>query len=145
MTTHIRTKVGGDSVIEVNGVAAVVIGSAGIKSGVAPAVITPAMLTADAQPAGLGQTVQSFTVGAQRLINVTYTNSSGRQIEVTVNHSGQSNGSTTILVGGQRKVDLGMLTGSGGSICTSVPPGATYLVTVNGNVPAPTVWLEQRV
>jgi hypothetical protein len=127
MTTYIRTKVGGDSVIEVNGVEAVVIGSGGITSGIAPGVITAAMQANDAKPLGVGQTWQAVT----RTSGVTYTNSTGRSIVWSQQHTGVAGGSSVTVINGLQVASHVL---PNGTFNTSfiIPPGSTYSATVTG-------------
>lgn len=99
------------------------------------AVTGTAALTSDV--IGIGQTWQTVT----RTSGVTYTNSTGRPIMVSVVISAQTtNQSTNLVVNGITVGVAGWLSLAGGSVpatlTTIVPSGGTYVVTSNGTYTA---------
>jgi len=98
------------------------------------------------QPIGVGQSWSNVT--ASRGFNVTYTNSTGRPIQVlvTVTQQGTSQGGATLFVNGNEVCRMGhnsagLNTGVTNIMTAIIPSGATYQVTGTGSIP---VWSELR-
>lgn len=87
-------------------------------------------------PLGVGQTEQSFTIGTTRVNGTTYTNTTGRPIEVTIGFAASS--SISFTVNGMIKISG--TTAASVFFCTSfiVPSGGTYSAT------GAFVWTELR-
>lgn len=85
---------------------------------------------------GAGQTEQAFTIGTARINGTTYTNTTGRPIEVTIGFA--SGSSISFTVNGMIKISG--TTAASVFFCTSfiVPSGATYSAT------GAFVWTELR-
>lgn len=92
---------------------------------------------------GVGQTWQTFTVGSQRVVGTTYTNSTGKPIMVSVLTGGGGQGSMYLYVDnimvGLVGID-GSLSNNGGCASAIVPNGSTYKVTNY----TPSTWAELR-
>lgn len=89
---------------------------------------------------GVGQTWQDLT--SSRIIGNTYTNSTGRPIQVNVSWEQLNQNESTLFVG-PVAVARGRqnLTGGGGTMSAIVPSGATYRVVSGNQI---TVWAELR-
>lgn len=98
----------------------------------------------DASPGlGYGQTWQDVT--ASRATGVTYTNSTGRPIQVSIKATQGSGGSGLIKVGGVNVGSLGAL--SGGDFMYAsfiVPDGQTYAYTITAGSQTIGLWSELR-
>ena len=88
---------------------------------------------------GVNQTWQSFAVGTARVVGTTYTNSTGKPIQVSL--TGINNAVSNIFVGG---VNIAYMTyqtvGVGGCTSFIVPNGSTYVIA-SGSV---AIWAELR-
>lgn len=117
----------------------------GVTSNVQTQLDSKASITyVDGQDIGIGQTWQD--VSGTRSTGVTYTNTTGKPIEVAISITATaSNGSASISVSG---VPLGIIsrwpTAGGGASFGSVviPTGATYIVTASGATI--NTWVELR-
>lgn len=96
----------------------------------------------ESQLLGVGQTWQNVT--ASRALGTTYTNSTGKPIQITVSVASSSNSAAYIVVSGVqvRLSDIVNPFSSSGT-CT-IPHGATYSVTVAAGTPALASWTELR-
>ena len=84
---------------------------------------------------GLGQTVQTFTVGTQRVSGTTYTNSTGKPIEIYISGSSGGGGwNITLTINGAQVLLIGNISNQGEGMCFSgiIPNGATYVVGNSG-------------
>lgn len=84
---------------------------------------------------GLGQTLQTFTVGTQRVAGTTYTNTSGKPIEIYISGSSGSGGwNITLTINGTQVLLIGNTSNQGEGMCFSgiIPNGATYIVGSSG-------------
>lgn len=84
---------------------------------------------------GLGQTVQTFTVGTQRVSGATYTNSTGKPIEIYISGSSGGGGwNITLTINGTQALIMGVTSNQGEGMCFSgiIPNGATYVVGNSG-------------
>ena len=84
---------------------------------------------------GLGQTVQTFTVGTQRVAGTTYTNSTGKPIEIYISGSSGGGGwNITLTINGAQVLLIGNTSNQGEGMCFSgiIPNGATYVVGNSG-------------
>ena len=91
--------------------------------------------TADLKEIGVGQTLQTFTVGTQRVAGTTYTNSSGKPIEIYINGaSGGGGWNITLTINGTQVFQVGNTSNQGEVMCFSgiIPNGATYVVSSSG-------------
>ncbi|MDO8385097.1 MAG: hypothetical protein Q7T13_01690 [Polaromonas sp.] len=110
--------------------------------------VTETKLATAVKPIGVGQTWQVVT--GSRALSTTYTNSTGRPIQVAVTTIGTANGSSTQLyfdVNGVTVHRSGTVLGAGGAVagpnvCLVVPDGATYAVTTSQGAIA--IWAELR-
>lgn len=98
--------------------------------------ITSSQLTGDAVPLGVGQTWQDVT--GSRSSGVTYTNSTGKPIFLSI-YSSSADGTYTITVDGivavrDREVNVDI------THITIVPNSSTYLVSLAGTI----TWNELR-
>ena len=84
----------------------------------------------------LGQTWQ--LMGASRVLGTTYTNSTGKPIQVAIVNSNAA--TMTLTIGGGVIVQQGAPSASFGTLTALVPPGATY--SVSGGVLF--TWYELR-
>lgn len=146
MTTTIRS-LATSGVIAVNGVDQATIKETGQLTVRTPGVAGNDAVVA-AQLLGLGQTWQQ--VLGSRALNTTYTNSTGKPIQIYV-VAGAASALNTVLV-----ASVGGVSGMAGSYASGatgfcvlngliVPAGATYSVApLNGTVSALTNWLELR-
>ncbi len=92
------------------------------------------------QAVGDGQTWQDVT--ASRSSGVTYLNSTGRPIQISlVVSDGGGSGSWSATVAGIL-FDLGNPTSGGGMVCFVIPSGVSYSVSLGGNIL--TKWAELR-
>lgn len=97
--------------------------------------LTPANLNATVL--GIGQTWQD--VKASRAANTTYTNTTGRPIQVAIQYT-VTNGASTALVNGLTIGRIGITTSTiDGSISFIVPNGSTYSFSATASN-----WLELR-
>lgn len=91
--------------------------------------------TADLKEIGVGQTLQTFTVGTQRVAGTTYTNSTGKPIEIYIYGSSGSGGwNITLTINGVQVLLIGNTSNQGEVMCLSgiIPNGATYIVGSSG-------------
>jgi hypothetical protein len=94
---------------------------------------------------GYNQTWQDVT--ASRASGVTYTNSTGKPIQVNVAGDCSSGSAilyltvSGVLISGGQVQNLANLTAQVGAI---IPPGATYILSVNTGTVTPTYWSELR-
>lgn len=89
---------------------------------------------------GVGQTWQNLT--GSRAIGTTYTNSTGKPIEVSVSTTNSSNASTiAVTVAGVLIINDASSAGVCGVACFSVPDGATYSVASAKSL---NLWAELR-
>lgn len=91
--------------------------------------------TADLKEIGVNQTIQTFTVGTQRIAGTTYTNSSGKPIEIYINgSSGGGSWNITLTINGTQALFMGVTSNQGEGLCFSgiIPNGATYVVGNSG-------------
>ncbi len=101
--------------------------------------------TADLKEIGVGQTIQTFTVGTQRIAGTTYTNSSGKPIEIYIyGSSGGGGWSITLTINGIQALFMGVTSNQGEGMCFSsiIPNGSTYVVGSSGAVISS--WKELR-
>lgn len=94
---------------------------------------------------GVGQTWQDVT--GSRAFGVTYTNTTGKPIEILVTPSISTNGTVTLSINGTVVSTLGSFAGTTGSetkpLSAIIPDGDTYLLTnVSGGVAL--TWFELR-
>lgn len=126
--------------------------TAGTNTITLPAATGTAALTSDITSAvnnnvvGIGQTWQNLT--ASRVKGTTYTNTTGRPIQVSVNvnlqGTTQSSNSLTVdglVVGYQTQNTAGVQSGITSQLTAIVPSGSTYSVSGNGTI---TSWFELR-
>lgn len=102
--------------------------------------------TQTAAPVGHGQTWQDVT--SSRAKTTTYTNSTGRPIQVSVNvnlqGTTQSSNSLTVnglVIGYQTQNTAGVQSGITTQLTAIVPAGGTYSITGSGTI---TSWFELR-
>jgi hypothetical protein len=94
---------------------------------------------------GLSQTWQDVT--ASRASGVTYTNSTGKPIQVNIAVVCTSGSAILyltvggVVISGGQVESLPNLTAQVGAI---IPPGATYILSVNFGTVTPTYWAELR-
>lgn len=102
--------------------------------------ITSNKLTGDAIPLGVGQTWQN--VSASRALAATYTNNTGRPIQVSVVVFAATGTYSTLSVDGVVIASGGnsVSTGSRHSISAVIPPDSTYTLTGSSFV----YWAELR-
>lgn len=84
---------------------------------------------------GVNQTLQTFTVGTQRISGTTYTNSTGKPIEIyIVGSSGGGGWNITLTINSMQVLSMGVTSNQGESMCFSsiIPNGATYVVNNSG-------------
>lgn len=94
---------------------------------------------------GVNQTVQTFTVGTQRVAGTTYTNSTGKPIEIYISGSSGGGGwNITLTINGTQVLLIGNTSNQGEGMCFSgiIPNGATYVVGNSGATI--TSWKELR-
>lgn len=108
--------------------------------------VTNTQLATAVKPVGVGQTWQS----PSRAFGTTYTNSTGRPIQVVicVSPSG-TNGYVQVLCGGIQIAMLGVFSGAGSNVpataCFIVPDNTTYSCTLySGDTPSLNNWAELR-
>lgn len=95
---------------------------------------------------GLGQTWQDVTTTPGRAFSTTYTNSTGKPIQVIVEGSTTSaGGGVALTVGGQSLPNGFFYSGSiqGFSVSAIVPPGNTYVASAYGSISL-SRWIELR-
>jgi hypothetical protein len=96
-----------------------------------------------ALPIGVGQTWQNVT--AQRALGTTYTNTTGRPIQILVQYEDNINSSVgaTFKIGSLSRTTIDLLGGSGYPYWFSavIPDGVTYSISGGVNIPA---WWELR-
>lgn len=101
--------------------------------------------------AGYGQTSQGLT--GSRALNTTYTNSTGRTIDVNVSAIGSSSADIYIqlLIDGSQRARSSVSYQEAGvwrflynTLSFKVPPGSTYRVDVVGGTATLTLWSEER-
>ena len=141
MTAAFNAKSNGNQgALQINGADVVVFDATGIISGIAPAIITPAMLTTAAVPLGVNQTWQNVT--ASRVLGTTYYNTTGRPIEIAIASSQGGSGTINITVAGialgTTSVPTYPSTHFQGAV---VPVGASYVVAGTNTL---TAWSELR-
>ena len=90
---------------------------------------------------GLGQTVQTFTVGTQRIAGTTYTNSSGKPIWIIIGMSA-AGAALSITAGGALRVFSVPDNGSATRVIVPILNGETYSATTS--VGAINYWAEIR-
>lgn len=125
---------------------------AGTNTVTLPAATGTAALTSDITSAvnnnvvGIGQTWQNLT--ASRVKGTTYTNTTGRPIQVSVNvnlqGTTQSSNSLTVdglVVGYQTQNTAGANTGITSQLTAIIPSGSTYSISGSGTI---TSWFELR-
>lgn len=89
---------------------------------------------------GVGQTQQRFT--SERLANTTYTNSTGKPIEVRiVVNGGVSSTGNTVQVGGVDIYEFDVHTNMSAPFCFTVQEGQTYRINVTSTIHS---WSELR-
>ena len=84
---------------------------------------------------GLGQTLQTFTVGTQRIAGTTYTNSTGKPIEIYIYGSSAGGGwQISLTVNGILTQVISSTSNQGEfmSFSSIIPNGATYVVGNSG-------------
>jgi hypothetical protein len=92
---------------------------------------------------GVGQTWQDFT--ASRAVNTSYTNGTGKPINVQVAMTTRAPGWYTWTVNGVLMWGAGTYgTTNGGTVNFIVPPGHTYQVGVSVGTPTLVQWVELR-
>lgn len=129
-----------------DGVGAVGIDSNNIaKSDVVNAALALKANTADLKEIGVGQTWQSFTVGTQRIADTTYTNTTGKPIEVIVSSYGGTNNDMWVYLdsGVGFRIGIGNVN-TGNAFCAGsviIPSGSTYKITAIGALHS---WTELR-
>lgn len=98
------------------------------------------------QSLGYGQTWQAFTVTAQRNFGVTYYNTTGKPIEVTVTCNNSSQSNYTAVVNGQTMWISTHLASTAIQLAARclVPPGQSYQITSSAGTPLSPVWTELR-
>lgn len=89
---------------------------------------------------GYGQTWQSFTVGTQRILGTTYTNSTGKPIMVSTGNVG-TGATNTLVIGGVTVGQVGTSGGTRAQLAGIVPNNTTYAVTGAGTIE---YWAELR-
>lgn len=101
--------------------------------------------TADLKELGVNQTIQTFTVGTQRIAGTTYTNSSGKPIEIYISGSSGGGGwNISLTINGIQALIIGVTSNQGEGMCFSsiIPNGSTYVVGSSGAVISS--WKELR-
>lgn len=99
------------------------------------------------QSFGYGQTVQSFTIGTQRVIGTTYVNTTSKPIQINAIGSVTTAGYalTCSINGGLPIYGSPISVANAYSALTCVvPPGATYVIYANGSGATLTAWSEIR-
>lgn len=91
---------------------------------------------------GVDQTWQDVT--ASRASGTTYTNTTGKPIQITVTVSNSSGTHTVALGAVTYKIGSTGTTGGSSVASNVIPDGTTYSVTVGGGGAAITKWLELR-
>lgn len=137
--------------ITING--ASVATDAEVSSAVAPlattayvaSAVAPKANTADLKEIGVGQTWQSFTVGTQRIADTTYTNTTGKPIEVIVSSYGGTNNDILVYLdsGVGFRIGIGNVN-TGNALCAGsviIPSASTYKITSVGALQS---WTELR-
>lgn len=101
--------------------------------------------TADLKEIGVGQTWQSFTVGTQRIADTTYTNTTGKPIEVIVTSYGGTNNEIAISLDSGAAFSIGIANvNTGNALCAGsviIPSASTYKITSIGALQS---WVELR-
>ena len=108
-------------------------------------------LTLDGSSIGVGQTWQSFTVGTTRVFGTTYTNSTGKPIQVKVYKTFSSpttNTDLSLTVSGIQVDYQSAFSTTGGNwgiqVSAIVPYGATYSAASSGVASTSNIWSELR-
>ena len=94
---------------------------------------------------GVGQTWQNVT--ASRSVGVTYTNTTGKPIQIAVHGALNVNGAFEILINGTAVASSPSAFTNGARIALSpviIPNGSNYSVTYAGNTGTVTLWDELR-
>lgn len=95
-------------------------------------------------PLGVGQTWQDVT--ASRAFDTTYTNTTGRPIQVSINTRDPSTGNlaASLFVNGVKIAYYYMSSGSQSTLTAVIPPDATYKLTRDDTNDVIMVWAELR-
>lgn len=83
---------------------------------------------------GLGQTLQTFTVGTQRIAGTTYTNSTGKPIWIIIGMSAGAGATLSITAGGALRVFSVPDNGSATRVIVPILNGETYSATTSVGV-----------
>lgn len=132
---------GTSGAIKVAGVDRVVIDSGGIASGIKAGSVTNTELATAVKPLGVGQTWQDLT--ASRALSTTYTNSTGRPIQIVIGYTGAIATPTLIINGLSIFCNTLPNAGYQGQINIIVPDGNTYRINPGGGESI-VKWLELR-
>ena len=98
--------------------------------------------TADLKEIGVGQTLQTFTVGTQRVAGTTYTNSSGKPIWIIVAMTPGAGAMLSITAGGVLRVFSVPDNGGATRVVVPILNGETY--SANSSVGTINYWAEIR-
>lgn len=132
---------GTSGAIKVAGVDRVVIDSGGIASGIKAGSVTNTELATAVKPLGVGQTWQDLT--ASRALSTTYTNSTGRPIQIAIGYTGAIATPTLVINGISIFCNTLPNAGYQGQISIIVPDGNTYRLNPGGGESI-FKWLELR-
>lgn len=101
-------------------------------------------VTQELSPLGVGQTWQDFT--GSRTWATTYTNTTGRPIQISINTSDPSTGNlgSHLYVSGVKVANFYLSSGSKATVTAIVPPGATYQLTRDDTNDTILLWVELR-
>lgn len=93
---------------------------------------------------GFGQTWQNVT--GSRSSGITYTNDTGRPIQLSIMYSGSGNtDSFTFSINGVVVFSASNVAGASTVSCNHIiPSGSTYLVTISGSTGGTLTWFELR-
>ena len=92
------------------------------------------------QAFGVGQTWQSFTSG--RVVNTTYTNSTGKPLEVMIVVNGGASTSGNLLqINGVNVAEFAIHSNMTAPFCFTVPAGQTYRINITSTINS---WSELR-
>ena len=92
------------------------------------------------QAFGVGQTWQSFT--SSRVVNTTYTNSTGKPLEVMIVVNGGASTSGNLLqINGVNVAEFAIHTNMTAPFCFTVPAGQTYRINITSTINS---WSELR-
>jgi hypothetical protein len=109
-----------------------------------PQLIGSSGLATAVQPIGVDQTWQDLT--ASRAFGTTYTNTTGRPIQILISNNNSSAAVNTLTINGVA-VSVGNETASTGRVHRPgavIPAGGTYVWTASAGTPSNLIWAELR-